>query len=185
MKECPFCAEEIQDDAVKCRYCREWINTSQASTGQHEEFQERQLCPDGACTGIIGPTGTCSECNRSPDEIRTNAQESTSKTPAVGIIEKELILLGRLRLSGLVIIVCFAISFVLGMGGLTPEGSQLPFMLLGLTFLVARIVFLVYAGKLASVFNESPILMVAGCLFIPIIMDLYAYFHFKGLVAQE
>ena len=38
MKKCPFCAEEIQDDAIKCKHCGEFLDGSHHSRVAEEKI---------------------------------------------------------------------------------------------------------------------------------------------------
>jgi uncharacterized membrane protein len=53
MKKCPFCAEEIQDEAVKCRFCNEFLDDSYKPKSKKKWYYSTTAVVIGLIT--IGP----------------------------------------------------------------------------------------------------------------------------------
>ncbi len=99
---CPKCGEIVFDDANYCSACGVPLKESVPPAYQGKnffdsndddediDFDNRVLCPDGSCTGIM-VDGRCTECGRAegdegplkeePEEAEVEEKKTDLKTP--------------------------------------------------------------------------------------------------------
>ena len=85
---CPKCGEMVLEDANYCMACGTPLKEGLEEISRDEDFLEydddfdlddRVLCPDGACTGII-VDGKCTECGKTEEEAAAvEDQEETAE----------------------------------------------------------------------------------------------------------
>ena len=71
---CPQCETSVPEGAKYCMECGRFINavTALDDDGDHGDnsfdFEDRVLCSDGICTGII-VDGRCTECGKELNDV--------------------------------------------------------------------------------------------------------------------
>ena len=166
MKKCPFCAEEIQVEAIKCKHCGEWLNNREISDSseQLKDLHDQD----------IGPEGTSTEIN--------NAQNQGDKSDNLSYsLDKESSKAKKLMKQFSIIFWCNIILMILFI--LVSSDSALNIIVP--LILIFSLAFYIQVGRIASFLSRSIITWVGICIIFQVIGAIYTFFKFQTLLREH
>jgi len=118
MKKCPFCAEEIQEEAIRCRYCQSDLTATAVSS---QNVEPKKACPRcGTANRLAAPV--CWSCGHEFGPNEPLFGNTGWSSPARSAPQKKV---SCFTAGCLVLLVLFLIAVIAGEFGKTvPTGSS-------------------------------------------------------------